>query len=269
MIKKLLMILCDCLLNNYFEGKKMNRYDSLKKLYSDIEVLESAGLYKAANVLHKKFVKEAQAQGAFGGIVTQDAKNFMMELDKAYNSGQPTLGVIQKAERAGLPPQELQALKNHANKIRTQANTDFNSQYPSSGYSTPQDNTGPQGGTAVPPVQQQNTKPAAPNGELSDQVKAEQADIVMKGYGDALESGKNNMNIQAKYRMTPQENAAESQLYTSTINEIKKLLTGNQQQRNYARGLYESTRSKFKNQKRQYLFDQQYAAIERNPNKRQ
>ena len=256
----------------------MNRYDSLKKLYSDIEVLESAGLYKAANVLHKKFVKEAQAQGAFGGIVTQDAKNFMMELDKAYNSGQPTLGVIQKAERAGLPPQELQALKNHANKIRTQANTDFNSQYPSSGYSTPQDNTGPQGTpyrdyeTEVTKGQQfiQGLGNAARQQQTNNQAQpAAQADIVMKGYGDALESGKNNMDIQAKYRMTPQENAAENQLYTSTINEIKKLLTGNQQQRNYARGLYESTRSKFKNQKRQYLFDQQYAAIDRNPTKKQ
>ena len=123
----------------------MNKFQKLAQLNRDIELLENAGMFDAAEVLQRKFVREAQAQGAFGGIVTQDAKNFMMELDKAYNSGQPTLGVIQKAERAGLPPQELQALKNHANKIRTQANTDFNSQYPSSGYSTPQDNTGPQG----------------------------------------------------------------------------------------------------------------------------
>jgi hypothetical protein len=39
----------------------MSKYNNLKKLYSDIEILESAGLYKAASVLHKKFVKEAQA----------------------------------------------------------------------------------------------------------------------------------------------------------------------------------------------------------------
>ena len=38
----------------------MSKYNSLKKLYSEIELLESAGLIKAANVLHKKFVKEAQ-----------------------------------------------------------------------------------------------------------------------------------------------------------------------------------------------------------------
>ena len=41
----------------------MSKYNNLKKLYNEIELLESAGLIKAANVLHKKFVKEAQ-----GGI---------------------------------------------------------------------------------------------------------------------------------------------------------------------------------------------------------
>ena len=38
----------------------MSKYNNLKKLYSEIELLESAGLIKAANVLHNKFVKEAQ-----------------------------------------------------------------------------------------------------------------------------------------------------------------------------------------------------------------
>ena len=38
----------------------MNKFSNLSKLFNEIELLESAGLYKAANVLHKKFVKEAQ-----------------------------------------------------------------------------------------------------------------------------------------------------------------------------------------------------------------
>jgi hypothetical protein len=38
----------------------MNKFSNLSKLFDEIELLESAGLYKAANVLHKKFVKEAQ-----------------------------------------------------------------------------------------------------------------------------------------------------------------------------------------------------------------
>lgn len=236
----------------------MNKYDRLTKLYNEIELLESAGLIKAANVLHKKFVKEAQAADAFGGLVTQDAKNFMMELDKAYNSGQPTLGVIQKADRAGLPPQELQILKSHAGKLRNQATMDYKTKYPNAGYEYETSTTAPA------------PAPAPQVGELSQQVQDEQYDIAMRGLGDALESGKNNMNIPAKYRMTPQENVAENQLYSTTINQIKKLLaTGNETQRNYAKGLYQSTRQKFKNPKRQFLFDQQYEAIERDPNKRQ
>jgi hypothetical protein len=38
----------------------MNKFSNLSKLFDEIELLESAGLYKAANILHKKFVKEAQ-----------------------------------------------------------------------------------------------------------------------------------------------------------------------------------------------------------------
>ena len=233
------MILCDCLLNNYFEGKKMNRYDSLKKLYSDIEVLESAGLYKAANVLHKKFVKEAQ--GAFGGIVTQDAKNFMMELDKAYNSGQPTLGVIQKAERAGLPPQELQALKDHAAKISTQNNN----QNPTSGYSTPQDNTGPQGKaysdpdaavtylqTAFQGLGSGKTQPQATSGDTSNEMQAQ-----------------NSM-------------PAESPMYQQAINQIAKLLQSkNPMNRTIAEKIYTDTIVKFKNEKRRKLFGEQYQRL--------
>lgn len=222
------------------KSKNMNKFEKLAKLNKDIEVLENAGKLQAANVLHKKFVKEAQ--DAFGGLVTQDAKNFMMELDKAYRSGQPTLGVMQKAERAGLPPQEMQILKGHADKLRNQAKNDYDSKYPNTGYQTPNNTTAP----STSSVQD----PTAPIGDLSDQVKAEQADIAVRGLGNAIQSVKENMDIPAKYRMTPQENAAENQLYTKTINEIKKLLTGNQQQRNYARGLYESTRSKFKNLQR-------------------
>ena len=221
----------------------MNRYDSLKKLYSDIEVLESAGLYKAANVLHKKFVKEAQAQGAFGGIVTQDAKNFMMELDKAYNSGQPTLGVIQKAERAGLPPQELQALKDHAAKIRTQNNN----QNPTSGYSTPQDNTGPQG-TPYQDYEAEVTK----------------GKEFIRGLGNAANraqpqatSGDTSNEMQSQNSMP-----AESPMYQQAINQIAKLLQSkNPMNRTIADKIYTDTIVKFKNEKRRKLFGEQYQRL--------
>lgn len=49
----------------------MASYKELQALNHEIEVLENAGLIKAANVLHKKFVKEAQAQSyvANSGVV--------------------------------------------------------------------------------------------------------------------------------------------------------------------------------------------------------
>ena len=36
----------------------MNKFSNLKKLFNEIELLESAGLYKAANVLHKNLLKK-------------------------------------------------------------------------------------------------------------------------------------------------------------------------------------------------------------------
>jgi hypothetical protein len=182
-------------------------------------------------------------------------------------------------------------LKNHAAKIKTQSNNDFNSQYPNTGYQTAEDTPAtparmPKMGPAqlatstVPKLQPMPERSVAPNAatqpvnysnpQSDAQLQAEQADIATRSLGNTTQTGKENMDIQAKYRMTPQENAAENQLYSSTINEIKKLLaTGNEIQRNYARGLYQETRTKFKNLKRQSLFDQQYSAIERNPNKKQ
>jgi hypothetical protein len=198
----------------------MNRYDSLKKLYSDIEVLESAGLYKAANVLHKKFVKEAQAQGPFGGIVTQDAKNFMMELDKAFNSGQPILGVMQKAERAGLPPQELQALKNHAAKIRNQNNN----QNSNSDYSTPEDNTGVQG-AAYSDSESAMTKGqlfAQGLGDAATKQKRQNTTLnnsfnkIFEGLGSSIKSKKTQPILNER-----EENA----VYKRTVDQIRSILS--------------------------------------------
>jgi hypothetical protein len=237
----------------------MNKFQKLAQLNKDIELLEKVGKFEAANVLQKKFLKEAQAKSA------RDLMTEFNTLAQNPNADFDNLVKWWGTNYMNYSPDE-QAYINKTIQDRTK-------QRQSMGTATttvqPQNQTLSSFNTAVTPVQQQNTEPTAPIGELSDQVKAEQADFVTRGLGNAIQTGKENMDIQAQYRMTPQENAAENQLYTSTINEIKKLLTGNQQQRNYARGLYENTRSKFKNQKRQYLFDQQYAAIERNPNKRQ
>lgn len=237
----------------------MNKFQKLSQLNKDIELLEKVGKFEAAEVLQKKFVKEAQIKSA---------KDLMTELNLlAQNPNQDFENLVKWWGTNYMNySQDDQAYINKTIQDRTRQRQSMGT------FTTsvqPQNQTLSSFDTAVAPMQQQNTEPTAPVGRLSDQVQAEQADFVTRGLGNTVQTGKENMDIQAQYRMTPQENAAENQLYTTTINEIKKLLTGNQQQRNYARGLYESTRSKFKNQKRQYLFDQQYAAIERNPNKRQ
>ena len=55
----------------------MATHQELLRLNHDIEVLENAGLIKAASVLHKKFIKEAQAQSNVpnsGVLVTKPQK---------------------------------------------------------------------------------------------------------------------------------------------------------------------------------------------------
>ena len=243
----------------------MSKYNSLRKLYSEIELLESAGLIKAANVLHKKFIKEAQAKSA---------DDLMREIFiLAQNPGPDFDNLILYVKRMldsspAYNEDQIEAIKRSiekAQKQRQNIGTFSTTIAPPNQTLAPAQSAVPTTAPSTPSVQD----PTAPIGQLSDQVKAEQADILWRGLGNTIQTGKENMDIQPQYRLTPQENAAENQLYTKTINEIKKLLTGNQQQRNYARGLYESTRNKFKNPKRQYYFDQQYAAIERDPNKKQ
>jgi len=235
----------------------MNKFQKLAQLNKDIELLENAGKFKAAEILQKKFVKEAQeypkkpAQELMNELflVAQNPGNQYGDLKSVYQS--------KRGEYSSEEQTYIDAAIARADKQRQNLGT----------FSTV---VNPQNPTVSTQAPAQNIEPTAPIGQLSSQVQAEQADIAFKGLGDAIQTGKENMNIQAKYRMTPQENAAENQLYSSTINEIKKLLaTGNETQRNYARGLYQETRTKFKNLKRQSLFDQQYSAIERNPNKKQ
>jgi hypothetical protein len=212
----------------------MNKFQKLAQLNKDIQLLENAGKFQAADILQKKFVKEAQLKSA---------RDLMTEFNTlAQNPNQDFENLVKWWQTNNM---------NYSTDDQAYVNKtiqDRSKQRQMGTFSTtiqPQNSTLSSFETAVPANQPNNNESTAP-------------------------TGKENMDIQAKYRMTPQENAAENQLYSSTINEIKKLLaTGNEIQRNYARGLYQETRTKFKNLKRQSLFDQQYSAIERNPNKKQ
>ena len=235
----------------------MNKLQKLAQLNQDIELLENAGKFKAAEILQKKFVKEAQeypkkpAQELMNELflVAQNPGNQYGDLKSVYQS--------KRGEYSSEEQTYIDAAIARADKQRQNLGT----------FSTA---VNPQNPTVPTQTPVQNTEPTAPIGDFSDQVKREIADNFKQQLGNLLTNAKENMDVPAKLRMTAQENQAENQLYSSTINEIKKLLaTGTQYQRDDARKLYQDTRAKFKNLKRQFLFDQQYQAIERNPNKKQ
>ncbi len=210
------------------KSTNMNKFEKLAKLNKDIEVLENAGKFQAAEILQKKFLKEAQ--DAFGGLVTQDAKNFMMELDKAYSSGQSTLGVMQKAERAGLPPQELQILKGHANKLSNQAKNEFDSKYPNTGYQTSNN-------TVAPSTQ-------APSG---------QTDNFQNYYTEQSDTA--NFYQQQNSNPNADKESEEQKLYMQSLNEIINAFS--KKDRNAGEAIFNNTLKQFTNPKRKKAFSDQ------------
>jgi hypothetical protein len=278
----------------------MNKFQKLAQLNQDIELLENAGKFRAAEVLQRKFLREAQeyqvkpARELMNEIflTAQNPTNEYNDLIAAYNTNlgsysteeqayiakaierankQRSLGTFSTSVQPNNPtvpaystaPANPQSTVNQVPNFGLPAQTSYDFENTSKNYN-------PSTYTGAIPNGLQNTDPTAPIGDFSDQVKREIADNFHQQLGNLLTNAKENMDVPAKLRMTAQENQAENQLYSSTINEIKKLLaTGTQYQRDDARKLYQDTRAKFKNLKRQYLFDQQYQAIERNPNKKQ
>jgi hypothetical protein len=208
----------------------MNKLQKLAQLNKDIELLEAAGKFKAAEVLQKKFVKEAQAQNnAFVGLVTQDAKNAMMQMDSAWNNGKIQLipGILQNVANTEATPDEQQILKTHANKLMSQRMDENRSQY--QGYQTPQDNIAPQGSAVATNAVSQ---PQGTSGDTANEMQAQ-----------------NTM-------------PAESPIYQQAINQIAKLLqTKNPMNRTIANQIYESTVVKFQDPKRKQAFARQFQAI--------
>ena len=233
----------------------MNNFQKLAHLSRDIELLENAGKFDAAEVLQRKFLKEAQAD-AYMGLVTQDAKNFMMQLDQAYNSGQPTLAIMQKAERAGLSPQELQVLKNHAAKIKTQSNNDFNSQYPNTGYQTAED-------TPATPARMPRMGPAQlatstvptlePMPERSDVPQTQQQPVAQNYY--TVQSDTANQMQAENANPNSQQESIEQKIYMNALNNIINAFKYND--RNTAEAIYNKTINEFTNPKRRDLFGKQ------------
>ena len=84
----------------------MNKFSNLSKLFNEIELLESAGLYKAANVLHKKFVKEAQQDPA--DLPSTDQANQPDEY--IYNKSGQKAPILNMLENKQFTPEEEERL---------------------------------------------------------------------------------------------------------------------------------------------------------------
>ena len=213
----------------------MNKFSNLKKLFNEIELLESAGLYKAANVLHKKFVKEAQAKSAKDLMTelnmlaqnpTQDFENLVALVERNLNSS-PAYNVdeVEAIRRT------VQIGKNQRKNLGTFSTT-----------VAPQNQTLSTNPTssAIPasssvPKQIQNSEPTAPVGELSDQVKAEQADIISRGIGE--------LSVQEE---------KEKRLYMNALNDI--ILAFKEPNKEAGEAIFQKTVNQFQNPKRKQLF---------------
>lgn len=218
----------------------MSKYNNLKKLYSEIELLESAGLIKAANVLHKKFVKEAQAKSA---------RDLMTELNiLAKNPGPDFDNLVSLVERnldssPAYNDDEIEAIKRTIQNGKNQKNLGTFSTTVAPKNQTlsanPLSSANPTLPTNPPssaaPKQPQNYDPTAPIGDFSDQVKAEQADINLSAMGESA--------IQDK---------KEKRLYMNALNDI--ILAFKEPNKEAGEAIFQKTVNQFQNPKRKQLF---------------
>jgi hypothetical protein len=213
----------------------MNKFSNLKKLFNEIELLESAGLYKAANVLHKKFVKEAQAKSAKDLMTelnmlaqnpTQDFENLVALVERNLNSS-PAYSVdeVEAIRRT------VQIGKNQRKNLGTFSTTVAPQNQTLS--TNPTSSANPASSSV--PKQFQNSEPTAPVGELSDQVKAEQADIISRGIGE--------LSVQEE---------KEKRLYMNALNDI--ILAFKEPNKEAGEAIFQQTVNQFQNPKRKQLF---------------
>lgn len=235
----------------------MNRYENLKKLYSEIELLESAGLHKAASVLHKKFVKEAQAKSA---------RDLMTEINMlAQNPGPDFENLVNLVNRnlsssPAYSQDEIEAIKRTIDKAEKQRQNIGT-------FSTsiqPQNPTLSSFNTAVPAVRpykgnmnlaelptrsiQPMDDPLFPPATTSTQPS---------GTAQIPSNGDTANEMQAQNSMP-----AEAPIYQQAINQIANLLkTRTPMNRTIAQSIYEDTITKFKDQKRKEAFGRQYQRL--------
>jgi hypothetical protein len=250
----------------------MNKFQKLAQINRDIELLENAGKFQAAEVLQRKFIKEAQTDPFMG--LSEIAKKYMMQLDQAYNQKKPVEPILNIAYNDDAVTQnDKNILAGHADKIKDQYSSSIVqnvSNYP--GYQTPQ-------GTTVPA---NNEAYAGQNDAYTMATPATSNIVPQEAY-----AGQNNAYTMAT---PPTNNAApaaqqqtspaysdtanqmqaqntlpgdaEPRLYQSSIQMIANLLnTKMPENRTKAQQIYENTIGQFTNEKRKQAFARQFQAI--------
>jgi hypothetical protein len=215
----------------------MNKFQKLAQLNRDIELLENAGKFEAAEVLQNKFLKEAQL--GIGPGMPQVGRR------------QPQMGNMQLATTpmqniapAYDPMFDAQAPQSPGNMYNNPAlNNDIKlNRY--QGYQTPQ--TPATGG-----VPYSDSEAAVTNSQ-----------VAFQGLGTAMSqppatSGDTANQMQAQNTMP-----AESPIYQQAINQIAKLLQAkNPMSRTMAQSIYDQTIVQFKDPKRKQAFANQFQRL--------
>ncbi len=241
----------------------MNKFSNLSKLFNEIELLESAGLYKAANILHKKFVKEAQAKSA---------KDLMTELNMlAQNPNQDFENLVALVERnldssPAYSVDEVEAIrrtiqigKNQRKNLGTFSTTvapqnQTLSTNPTSSAKMPR--MGPaQLATSTGPTIQ-------PMPERSDATETQQQPAAQDIFQNYYTEQSDAANFYQQQNTVPNLKQIEDPIYQQAIKKIANLLnTRVPDNRIIAQNIYEQTIGKFQDERRKKAFADQFQKL--------
>ncbi len=255
----------------------MNKFQKLAQLNKDIELLENAGKFQAAEVLQRKFIKEAQADPFMG--LSEIAKKYMMQLDQAYSQKKPVEPILNNAYNDDTVSQnDKNILTVHADKIKDQYNSSIAQNVSNyQGYQTPQGTTGPANNEAYAGQNDAYTLATPPT---NNAVPQEAYDGQNNAYTMATPPT-NNAAPAVQQQASPVNTAnnvgdtanqmqaqntlpgdAEPRLYQSSIQMIANLLnTKMPENREKAQKMYEDTIMQFKDPKRKQAFARQFQSI--------
>lgn len=216
----------------------MNKFQKLAQLNKDIELLENAGKFKAAEVLQRKFVREAQLKSA---------KELMTEVNTlAQNPGPDfdnlVLYVNNMLSSFSYNEDEKEAIK------RTILNGQKQRQNMGVFSTTikPQNQTLSSFETAVPKIKSTNS-PA------TTQAQPVVQDNFQNYYTDQSDTA--NFSQQQNSNPNAQQESNEQKLYMNSLNDIENAFK--QQDRNTGEAIYNQTYNQFQNPKRKQFFGNQ------------